>query len=94
MAEEIEVNGVTLRVTPATELPFPTNLSASVIANRILHKIEEGDHSVYQDIYEMCELCCEDGIRKETFEQLGVAELNKVLGAVYDDPDELEVDEP
>lgn len=90
MTEEIEVNGVTLHITPVSELPYPTDMSVGLISQRILHKIDEDDHTVYQDFYEICEVCIDDGIRKETLAGLGVRELDLIFEAIFDDPDEIE----
>lgn len=93
MTETVELGGTTLHVTPISVLPFPYSISAGVIASRLVTKINRTDEDepaegIDEDMYQLLELCVEDGISRETIENLGPYELSAIIGAAFEEPDE------
>lgn len=85
----VELDGTTLHVTPTTELPFPKSLAAATISSRIITKMDRSEEAgeqavgVDEDMYQLLELCVEDGIRRETLEALGPHDLTDVLEIAF-----------
>lgn len=87
----VNISGAELHVTPITELPHPESITAGIISSRILTKQsragEEGAIGMDEDMYQLLELCVEDGIQRSTIESLDAYELNTLVNAVFPDPD-------
>lgn len=83
----VDVSGAELQVTPLTKLPHPESITAGIISSRILTKQNRGDQEsivgMDEDMYQLLELCVEDGISRTTIESLGPYELNTIVAAVF-----------
>ena len=89
MTEVVDIGDVELHVTPVSELPFPMRIAVAMIGGRIARKSETAEHAadIESDIYEVLEICVEDGIRRETLQSLNAKELAAILDVVFEDPD-------
>lgn len=84
MSETVEVNGLELNVRRADNLPFPYNLSATIVASRMEAKQQSGDTSgIEDDFADLAALCIEDDVQPETFKQLDPKEMAPILGAMF-----------
>lgn len=89
MTEVVDIDGVELHVTPADEVGFPMNIVVALIAGRIARKLQGSGQlvDVEDDVYQILEICVEDGVRRETLATLDPHDLGKIISVVFDEPD-------
>lgn len=93
MTKQIDVDGVTVEVTPIDELDGTWAFTAEVIIGRIQMANNQNDQAAVADgVSDLLEICTEDGYTSDGLLHLEPGTLNTLIGAMMPD-DVLEDDQ-